>query len=202
MQNILSQEETAHMNEKLMEALDPTNGYTTEQFMQEFNTDKLTSNIGAVNPNANKLVFKYSNDSDNLDPEYATDGSSGFDLRANLTEPVTLGVGERALIPTGLRFEIPPNFEIQVRPRSGLAYKKGITVLNSPGTVDADYRGDVGVILINHGQEEFVVEHGERIAQAVIATVVAKAIVNLNKVDSIDEDTERGAGGFGHTGTK
>lgn len=191
-------EQIALMRAKLMEALDSTNDYTHEQFMEEFGGNQMRVN----NPDAMKFQFKYVNESNNPDPEYATDGSSGFDLRANLTEPVTLGVGERALIPTGLRFQIPDNFEIQVRPRSGLAYKKGITVLNSPGTVDADYRGDVGVILINHGQEDFVVEHGERIAQAVIATVTAKAIVNLNRVDSIDDDTERGAGGFGHTGTK
>lgn len=193
----LSKEETAEMNDKLMDALSPTHDYTPEEFMKEYGNDRFS----VANPDHMKLEFKYVNESTNEDPEYATDGSSGFDLRANLNKPVTLGVGERALIPTGLRFQLPPNFEIQVRPRSGLAYKKGVTVLNSPGTVDADYRGDIGVILINHGSEPFVVEHGERIAQAVIGTVMAKAIVNLNKVDSIDDDTERGAGGFGHTGT-
>ena len=188
----------SQMKDKLAEALDPTNEYTHEEFMKEFGE----KDVIFSNPDHMKIEFKFVNKSDNQDPEYATDGSSGFDLRANLGKPVTLGVGERALIPTGLHFQIPPNFEIQVRPRSGLAYKKGITVLNSPGTVDADYRGDIGVILINHGQEEFVVVHGERIAQAVIATVMSKAIVNLNSVESIDDDTERGAGGFGHTGTK
>jgi len=186
------------MKTKLAEALDPTNEYTHEEFMKEFGGNQTI----VENSDHMKIEFKFVNNSNNLDPEYATDGSSGFDLRANLKEPITLGVGERALIPTGLHFQIPPNFEIQVRPRSGLAYKKGVTVLNSPGTVDADYRGDVGVILINHGQEEFVVEHGERIAQAVIATVMSKAIVNLNRVESINDNTERGAGGFGHTGTK
>jgi len=188
----------SQMKDKLAEALDPTNEYTHEEFMKEFGE----KDVIFSNPDHMKIEFKFVNKSDNQDPEYATDGSSGFDLRANFGKPVTLGVGERALIPTGLHFQIPPNFEIQVRPRSGLAYKKGITVLNSPGTVDADYRGDIGVILINHGQEEFVVVHGERIAQAVIATVMSKAIVNLNSVESIDDDTERGAGGFGHTGTK
>lgn len=198
MQGFFSKEQMSEMNDKLMEALDPTNDYTHEQFMAEYGGNQF--HVG--NPDALKFEFKYVNESTNQDPEYATDGSSGFDLRANLNKPVTLGVGEIALIPTGLRFQLPTNFEIQVRPRSGLAYKKGVTVLNSPGTVDADYRGDIGVILINHGQEPFVVEHGERIAQAVIATVMGKSIVNLKKVESIDEDTERGAGGFGHTGTK
>ena len=200
MQGFYTKEQMSEMNDKLMEALDPTNEYTHEQFMKDFGCNQMGNMVG--NPDHMKIEFKYVNESDNEDPKYATDGSSGFDLRANLKEPVTLGVGERALIPTGLRFQLPANYEIQVRPRSGLAYKKGVTVLNSPGTVDADYRGDVGVILINHGQEEFVVEHGERIAQGVIATVMSKVIVNLNKVDSIDDETERGAGGFGHTGTK
>jgi len=188
----------SQMKNKLAEALDPTNKYTHEEFIKEYGE----KDFMVSNPDHMKIEFKFVNNSNNQDPEYATNGSSGFDLRANLKESVTLGIGERALIPTGLHFQIPPNFEIQVRPRSGLALKKGISVLNSPGTVDADYRGDVGVILINHGQEEFVVKHGERIAQAVIATVMSKTIVNLNKVESIDNNTERGSGGFGHTGTK
>jgi len=109
---------------------------------------------------------------------------------------------KNGIIPTGLYFEIPENFEIQVRPRSGLAAKNGVTVLNTPGTVDADYRGEVKVILINHSDNAFVVNHGDRIAQAVIASVIGKNFVKLEKVNNIDEKTERGSGGFGSTGVK
>lgn len=131
-------------------------------------------------------------------PEYATPQSAGMDLRANLDEPVTLNPLERKLIPTGLYMALPAGYEAQVRPRSGLAIKKGITVLNTPGTVDADYRGEVCVILINLSNEPFVVNDGERIAQMVIAKHEQPEIV---EVDVLDE-TERGTGGFGHTGTK
>ncbi len=201
MQGFYSKEQMSEMNDKLMEALDPTNDYTHEQFMKEYGGNQMG---GVSNPDAMKIEFKFVNKSTNQDPEYQTDGSSGFDLRANLgeDEPIVLKAGERALVKTGLFFEVPPNFEIQVRPRSGLSYKHGITVLNTPGTIDADYRGEIGVILINLGQDDFVVEHGERIAQAVISTVTAKPIINLNRVNSIDENTERGSGGFGSTGQK
>ena len=131
-------------------------------------------------------------------PEYATPQSAGMDLRANLDEPVTLNPLERKLIPTGLYMALPAGYEAQVRPRSGLAIKKGITVLNTPGTVDADYRGEVCVILINLSNEPVVVNDGERIAQMVIAKHEQPEIV---EVDVLDE-TERGTGGFGHTGTK
>lgn len=131
-------------------------------------------------------------------PHYATARSAGMDLRAHLDEPVTLRPGERRLIPTGLHIALEPGTEAQIRPRSGLAYKHGITVLNSPGTIDADYRGDVGVLLINHGQDDFVVHHGERIAQMVVARYMQ---VDWQPVDSLDE-TERGAGGFGHSGVE
>ena len=190
--------DTTLMKQKLSEAMDPDNEYTYEEFMSEYNK------IEHQQMDVPKFDFHFVNKSDNEDPKYATNGSSGFDLRANLKEPITLSTGERALIPTGLHFGLPPNFEIQVRPRSGLAYKHGVTVLNSPGTVDADYRGDVGVILINHGQEDFIINHGERIAQGVIATVMSDAIINLKKVAAlaIDHTNERGEGGFGHTGTK
>lgn len=129
-------------------------------------------------------------------PAYETIQSAGMDLRANLDQPVTLHPMERRLIPTGLFMSLPAGYEAQVRPRSGLAIKKGITVLNSPGTIDADYRGEVGVILINLSQEPFVINDGERIAQMVIA---AHEQVEWQPVTSLDE-TERGAGGFGHTG--
>jgi len=131
-------------------------------------------------------------------PQYATPLSAGMDLRANLDAPVVLKPMERKLIPTGLYIALPPGFEAQVRPRSGLALKKGITVLNAPGTVDADYRGEVGVLLINLSAEDFVVNDGERIAQMVIARHEQGEFV---EVDVLDE-TERGEGGYGHTGVK
>ena len=142
----------------------------------------------------------FKNESTNPDPEYATAGSSGFDLRANLEEPITIEPEQVSIVPTGLFFEIPDNFEIQVRPRSGLAAKNGITVLNTPGTIDADYRGEIKVILINLGDEDFIISHGDRIAQAVVASVTAKNIINLTKVNEISTDTYSGEGGFGSTG--
>ncbi len=129
-------------------------------------------------------------------PEYATAQSAGVDLRANLDEPIVMKPMERRLIPTGLFISLPVGFEAQVRPRSGLAIKKGITVLNTPGTIDADYRGEIGVILINLSQEDFTVNDGERIAQMVIARHEQAEWI---QVESLDE-TERGAGGFGHSG--
>lgn len=131
-------------------------------------------------------------------PAYATPLSAGMDLRANLVEPVVLKPLDRAMIPTGLYIALPEGFEAQVRPRSGLAAKKGITVLNAPGTVDADYRGEIRVILVNLSHEDFTVEPGERIAQMVIAR---HERVEWEDVDVLDE-TERGAGGFGSTGVK
>lgn len=131
-------------------------------------------------------------------PQYATAQSAGMDLRANIDAPITLKPLERKLIPTGLHIALPVGYEAQVRPRSGLALKKGITVLNTPGTVDADYRGEVGVILINLSQEDFVVEDGERIAQMIIAR---HEQADFESVEILDE-TERGEGGYGHTGVK
>jgi dUTP pyrophosphatase len=129
-------------------------------------------------------------------PQYATIQSAGVDLRANLSNPVVLAPMQRALIPTGLYISLPAGYEAQVRPRSGLAIKKGITVLNSPGTIDADYRGEICIILINLSQEEFVVNDGERVAQMIIARHEQAEWV---EVETLDE-TDRGAGGFGHTG--
>lgn len=131
-------------------------------------------------------------------PQYATALSAGLDLRANLEAPITIEPLQRVLIPTGLFMALPEGFEAQVRPRSGLAIKRGITVLNTPGTIDADYRGEIGVILINLSQETFVVEDGERIAQMVIAR---HEQAQWEEVEVLDE-TERGAGGFGHSGVK
>ncbi len=129
-------------------------------------------------------------------PAYATDLSAGMDLRANIDEPIELQPLQRVLVPTGLFMALPAGYEAQVRPRSGLAIKKGITVLNSPGTIDADYRGEVCVILVNLSSEPFTITDGERIAQMVIAR---HEQVEWNEVQVLD-DTERGAGGFGHTG--
>lgn len=148
-----------------------------------------------------RINLPFKNESDNPDPQYETVGSSGFDIRANLVAEEILEVGEYMVIPTGLFFEIPEGFEIQVRPRSGLAAKKGVTVLNTPGTIDADYRGELKVILINHGTEGCIINNGDRIAQGVVAAVTAKNIINLTRVDDINENTERGSGGFGSTGT-
>jgi len=131
-------------------------------------------------------------------PAYATKQSAGMDLRANIDEPVVLRPMERRLIPTGLFIALPEGYEAQVRPRSGLALKRGITVLNSPGTIDADYRGEVGVLLINLSQEDFTIEAGERIAQMVIARHEQADFVLVSELD----ETERGAGGYGHTGVK
>lgn len=131
-------------------------------------------------------------------PAYATSQSAGVDLRANLDAPITLQPMQRALVPTGLRIALPAGVEAQVRPRSGLALKHGITVLNTPGTIDADYRGLIGVILINLGAEPFVINDGERIAQMVIAR---HEQAEWELVDTLDE-TERGEGGFGHSGKK
>jgi len=144
------------------------------------------------------MNIKIVNKSQHASPEYATSQSAGLDLRANLTEAITLKPLGRALVKTGLFIELPFGYEAQVRPRSGLAYKKGITVLNSPGTIDADYRGEIGVILVNLSEEEFIIENGERVAQMVIAKHE-----QANWVEVITlEDSERGAGGFGSTGVK
>lgn len=131
-------------------------------------------------------------------PAYATPESAGMDLRANITEPIVLHPLERRIIPTGLYIALPPEYEAQVRPRSGLALKHGITVLNSPGTIDSDYRGELGVLLVNLSNEDFTVEAGERIAQMVIARHEQGEFVEVEELD----DTERGAGGYGHTGVK
>lgn len=129
-------------------------------------------------------------------PQYVTEGAAGADVRAHVQEPLVIAPGKLALVPTGLRLEIPVGFEVQVRPRSGLALKHGVTVLNTPGTVDADYRGEVGVILINHGEEPFVVQPKMRIAQLVVTRVERARFVKGEEL----AQTERGSGGFGHSG--
>ncbi len=142
------------------------------------------------------MEIKIINRSKNSLPAYSTSHSAGMDLRANIEEPLILKPLERILVPTGLFIELPEGYEAQIRPRSGLAYKKGITVLNSPGTIDADYRGEIGVILVNLSNEDFKIEQGERICQMVISK---HETVNWEQVEILEE-TVRGEGGFGHTG--
>jgi dUTP pyrophosphatase len=144
------------------------------------------------------LKVRIINNSNNPIPAYATEGSSGMDLRANLEASLILSPLERKVVPTGIFLEIPQGFEAQVRPRSGLALKQGITCLNSPGTIDADYRGELKVILINLSSEQQLIEHGDRIAQMVFQKV---EIVDLELTHQLNE-TSRNAGGFGHTGIK
>lgn len=144
------------------------------------------------------MEVKIINKSKHQLPQYATPLSAGMDLRANIDEPITIGSLDRAMVPTGIYIALPEGYEAQIRPRSGLAAKKGVTVLNTPGTIDADYRGEIKVILVNLSSEPFVIEDGERICQMVVAK---HERVDWTEVDTLDE-TERGAGGFGHTGVK
>ncbi len=144
----------------------------------------------------NNVKVKIINSSRHPLPAYATPLSAGLDVRANLDAPVTLEPLQRALIPTGLRIALPEGYECQMRPRSGLALRHGITLLNTPGTIDADYRGEIGVILVNLSSETFVVNDGERICQMVIAPCCQADLIQVDSLDS----TERGEGGFGHTG--
>jgi dUTP pyrophosphatase len=194
----MSNDLNERMQQRIFDIINPDVDYTQDDFDKEFSdmTQYQWDNADY------KLPFNFVNKSANPNPEYATEGSSGFDLRANLEELITIEIGKRKIIPTGLYFEIPTNFEIQVRSRSGLAAKNGVVVLNSPGTVDADYRGEIKVILINHGEEPFVIQNGDRIAQAVIASVANTTIVKLNQVTEISDDTQRSSGGFGSTGIK
>ena len=143
-----------------------------------------------------KVVVKVVREGNVLLPKYETSGSAGMDVRANIEEPIILGSLERVLVPTGLKIAIPEAKEVQVRPRSGLAIKHGITLLNTPGTIDSDYRGELKVIMVNLSKDEYTINPQERIGQLVLNKV---AQMELVEVDSLDE-TERGAGGFGHTG--
>ena len=190
------------IREKLFQAIDPNTDYTLDEFNNEFTNVSHTAGTFETP----KIPVKFINKSNNQDPEYQTSGAAGFDFRANLDEPITLysrnsKKSNMAIIPTGLFFELPETLELQVRPRSGLAAKHAVTVLNSPGTVDSGYVGEVGVILINHGYEDFIVNNGDRIAQGVIASVVADNNVRFVSVDELNK-TERGESGFGSTGIK
>jgi dUTP pyrophosphatase len=161
--------------------------------VQEYDNKKVNE------PVKTKVKINYINKSENKNPVYAKEGDSGFDLRAN--EGGSLKPLERKLVGTGLYFELPDGYELQIRPRSGLAYKNGITVLNSPGTVDTGYRGEIKVLLVNISNEEFTWERGERIAQGVVAHRISSDYGDLIEVMEINE-SERGSGGFGSTGTK
>lgn len=186
------------IRKKLFEALDLNNSYTLDDFNKEFSNVSHTAQNYKLE--SYKIDVNFINKSNNKNPEYAHDGDSGFDIRANLESSIIIKPGKRHLIPTGLYFELPPNVELQVRSRSGLALKNGVAVLNSPGTVDNCYRGEVGVILINHGEEDFEVKHGDRIAQGVLAYVSAKNIMNLKEVKEINDNTSRGSNGYGSSG--
>ena len=146
----------------------------------------------------NTISVNIINQSSNELPAYATEGSAGMDLRANLDQAITLQSLERMLIPTGLFIELPDGYEAQIRPRSGLAIKQGITCLNSPGTIDSDYRGELKVILINLSKEPQLLSHGDRIAQMIISSVDKANLILVHEINS----TQRGEGGFGHTGKK
>ena len=143
-----------------------------------------------------KVIVKVVKEKNVSLPKYETSGSAGMDVRANIDEPIVLGSLERVLVPTGLKIAIPEGYEVQVRPRSGLAIKHGITLLNTPGTIDSDYRGELKIIMVNLSKDEYTINPQERIGQLVLNKV---AQMELVEVDSLDE-TERGAGGFGHTG--
>jgi len=142
------------------------------------------------------IVRRLAHNADLPLPRYETAGAAGMDILAAITTDITLEPGARAIVPTGLQMQIPAGFEVQIRPRSGLAAKNGVTVLNSPGTIDSDYRGEIGIILINHGTEAFTITRGTRIAQMVIASVTQGTLIEAGTLDS----TARGAGGFGSTG--
>ena len=144
------------------------------------------------------MTVKVINESQNELPAYQTPGAAGMDLRANINYPVTLQPLERRLIPTGIRIQLPDGYEAQIRPRSGMALKRGLTVLNTPGTIDSDYRGEIGIILINLSTEDVNIEPGERIAQMVFSKCEHAELVEVETLD----DTKRGEGGFNHTGSK
>jgi dUTP pyrophosphatase len=187
---------TEELKNKLFKAIDPNDPYTYDEFISQYRSVTANDNVF----DTYKLNVDFVNKSNNQDPEYATPGSAGFDLRANLIEPIVLGVGKRVIVPTGLFFDIPNGMEIQIRSRSGLSIKHGVVVLNGIGTIDSDYTGEIGVILINHGEDDFIINHGDRIAQGVISSVTSKELINFVKVDTINKTTERGHGGYGSTG--
>ena len=169
------------------------------QLSDIFNQAGMKDWVLDMSDNSVKLQIKLINKSNNSDPIYQKEGDSGFDFSAFIDDEITLQPMQRMLIPTGLYFQIPNGFELQIRPRSGLAFKNGITVLNSPGTIDAGYRGEIKVLLINFGSEPFTIKSGDRIAQGLIAPVQIRNTTVFTRVNSLDS-SDRGAGGFGSTG--
>lgn len=171
-----------------------TDGYTQEDFDKEFANLNQSTTVGF------KIDVNFVNKSNNPDPEYAHEMDSGFDIRANLSKDIEIKPLERKLIPTGLFFNLPQNYELQVRSRSGLALKNGLFVLNSPGTVDNKYTNEVSILLCNISNEIFVIKHGDRIAQGVLSSVSSTNILKLNRVETIVENDGRSKNGFGSTG--
>ncbi len=186
---VVSSEETTMEDDKMLAHLG-----VDSKILKELEEETVRSAMEGVKP-----VIKYQNTSTNKDLSYKYLDDSGMDLRANLKEPLTIKSLERALVPTGIHFELPESLEVQVRPRSGLAIKSGITVLNTPGTVDRGYNGEIKIILMNLSNEDFIVNHGDRIAQAVVSPVISGRWANLVKVNNLTKN-QRGEGGFGSTG--
>jgi len=187
--SVVSSEETTMEDDKMLAHLG-----VDSKMLKDLEDETVKSAMEGVKP-----VIKYQNNSTNIDLSYKYLDDSGMDLRANLEEPMTIKSLERALVPTGIHFELPESLEIQVRPRSGLAIKSGITVLNTPGTVDRGYNGEIKIILMNLSKDDFVINHGDRIAQAVVSPVISGRWARLVKVNNLTE-TQRGDGGFGSTG--
>lgn len=188
-ESILSNDDNSDLDESLVKQINET--------LDELNNEVYNAQAKELS----SLSVKFINKSTNEDPKFAYEGDSGFDLRADIEEPIVLYPFKRVLVPTGLYFELVKGLEIQVRPRSGLAVKHGITVLNTPGTVDSHYRGEVKVPLINLGEEPFTINKGDRIAQAVVVPVFGEGKIDLIKTEEINE-TKRGEGGFNSSGIK
>lgn len=188
-ESLLDKDDNSELDENLVKQINET--------LDELNNEVYNAQATELS----SLSVKFINKSTNEDPKFAYEGDSGFDLRADIEEPIVLDPFKRILIPTGLYFELVKGLELQVRPRSGLAVKHGITVLNSPGTVDSHYRGEIKVPLINLGDEPFKIVKGDRIAQAVIVPVFGEGKINLTKTDQLN-DTSRGEGGFNSSGIK
>ena len=186
--------------EDLKKMTDIINGLNKIDNTEEIDYDKTIKELeGISEKTARPIKIYYKNVSNNENPKYQHVDDSGFDFRANIDSPITLNSLERKLIPTGLYFELPKNIELQVRPRSGMSLKHGITVLNSPGTVDSNYRGEVGIIIVNLSNEPYTINNGDRIAQGVIANVINSNFSELVNKDILS-DSERGSYGFGSTG--
>jgi dUTP pyrophosphatase len=194
---------------EITDQIDELKNLASSEFLTSETKDELElalklmeESMGSTNGTNGKIKIKYINKSDNQNPVYAKVGDSGFDLRASLVEPVTLKPMQRKLIGTGLYFELPVGYDMEVRSRSGMSLKHGIIVLNTPGTIDLNFRGEIGVILINLGQEDFTINPGDRIAQGLIRLSTTDSNIDLVEVNEISKETDRGVNGFGHSGVK